>query len=213
MRTTITNDEFILAVEQVATELQAAQELLRELDAAMGDGDLGITMKLGFDGVRKVLPDLKGQDIGTIVTKTGLTFNSSAASTMGALLASAGMRAGREVKGKTEIDLSDLVRMAHAGVTGIRDRGKADVGDKTMLDTLVPWADALNRAAEEKKSLAEALAEALPAAERGMLSTRGMMPKAGRGSWLGERTKDVQDPGATASFLMIKSFSEYLMTH
>lgn len=211
MSAIITNEEFIVALEQVANDLQAAQELLRDLDAAMGDGDLGITMKLGFDGVRRVLPDLKQQDVGTIVTKAGLTFNSSAASTMGALLASACMRAGREVKGKMEIDLSDLARMAEAGVTGIRDRGKADVGDKTMLDTLVPWAEALREAALQGKALPEALALALPAAERGMLSTRGMLPKAGRGAWLGERTRDVQDPGATASYLMIKSFSEYLM--
>jgi len=213
MKNKITTEDVVRILEKMATDLQAAQEILRELDAAMGDGDLGVTMKLGFDGVRKVLPELRQQDIGTLVTRAGLTFNGAAASTMGALLASACMRAGREVKGKTEIGLSDFVRMAQAGVAAIRERGKADVGDKTMLDTLVPWVEALAQAKTEGKSLSEALSSALGVAEQGMLSTKSMMPKMGRAAWLGERTKDVQDPGATSSYLMIKSLSEYLTSN
>ena len=210
MRTTIHMEEAVQIIEKVAADLQSAQDHLRDLDAAMGDGDLGITMQLGFDGVLKGLPELKDQDIGTMLMKSGMTFNRSAASTMGALLATACMRAGKEVKGKTEIDLSDVVRMAQAGINGIRERGKADVGDKTMLDTLVPWAEALAQAESEGKSLPEALSVSRPAAEQGMLSTKGMMPKIGRASWLGERTKDVQDAGATSSYLMVKSLTEYL---
>jgi dihydroxyacetone kinase-like protein len=210
MKNTVTTEDVVRILEKMATDLQAAQEILRELDAAMGDGDLGVTMKLGFDGVRKALPELRQQDIGTLVTRAGLTFNGAAASTMGALLASACMRAGREVKGKTEIGLSDFVRMAQAGVAAIRERGKADVGDKTMLDTIVPWVEALAQAETEGKSFSEALSIALGVAEQGMLSTKSMMPKMGRAAWLGERTKDMQDPGATSSYLMIKSLSEYL---
>ena len=210
MRTTITRDEVVQIIQKMAVELQGAQELLRELDAAQGDGDLGVTMKLGFDAVLKVLPELKDQDIGALLTKSGLTFNSAAASTMGALLATACMRSGKEAKGQMELDLSDMARMANAGVNGLRERGKASVGDKTMLDTVVPWAETLTRAESEGKSMPEALQEALQAAKQGMLSTKGMVPKMGRAAWLGERTKEMQDAGATSSYLMLKALTDYL---
>ena len=100
--------------------------------------------------------------------------------------------------------------MVDAAVTAIRERGNANVGDKTMLDTIVPWAEALKKAAAEGKPLAEALSAALPDAERGMLNTRQMVSKIGRASCLGGRTKGLQDPGATACYLMIRSFTEHV---
>ena len=83
------------------------------------------------------------------------------------------------MKGKTEIGLSDVARMAQAGVNGIRERGKADVGDKTMLDAVVPWAEALERSEAEGKSLAEALSVALEAAEAGHAGYQGNGPEDG----------------------------------
>lgn len=212
MKATLTAQDMLHILEKMATDLEGAQDLLRDLDAAMGDGDHGVTMKLGFGGIRKALPELEQQDIGTIIGRAGMIFNSAAASTIGVLLASACLRAGREVKGKTEIDLADVARMANAGVQGVRERGKAEVGNKTMLDTLVPWANALVKAESEGRSLPEGLSEAEEAAKQGMLGTKDLMSKVGRGSWLGERTIGLQDPGATSTYLMIRSLTEYVST-
>ena len=133
----------------------------------MGDGDQGVTMAIGFGAIRKVLDSLRDQDIGTILTKSGLTFNGTAASTIGALLATACMRAGREAKGKHEIGLADLATMLAAAQTGIQERGKAQVGDKTVLDALAPTVTALQAAAAAGLPLPEALRRSLAAAEVG----------------------------------------------
>ncbi len=143
MRTTITGDDFIAILAKMADDLEAAKDYLTDLDSAVGDGDQGVTMTIGFRAIRKGLDALRGQDVGTIVMKSGMTFNGTAASTIGALLATAWMRAGREVRGKSEVGLADLVKMGEAAEAGLRERGKAEVGDKTVLDTVVPGVRAL----------------------------------------------------------------------
>src|SRR5512136_26159 len=114
MRTMISSADLLAILEQMATDMEAQKDYLCELDGAVGDGDQGVTMAIGFRAIRTGLAALQGQDIGTIITKSGLTFNGTAASTIGALLATACMRAGKEVKGRQEIGLADLVRMAVA---------------------------------------------------------------------------------------------------
>jgi dihydroxyacetone kinase-like protein len=210
MRTTISNSDLIAILEKMATDMEAQKDYLCELDGAMGDGDQGVTMAIGFGAVRKVLDSLRGQDIGAIITKCGLTFNGTAASTIGALLATACMRAGREGKGKTEIGLTDLARMLEAGQIGIQERGKAQVGDKTVLDALAPTVAALKTAADQGMPLAEALRQSLAAAEAGVQATIPMKSKMGRAAWIAERSVGHQDPGATSFSLMWKSAVEYL---
>lgn len=213
MRTAITNEDLLAVLRKMADELEAAKDFLCQLDAAVGDGDQGVTMAIGFRAVRSSLPALQGQDIGTIITKSGLTFNGSAASTIGALLATACMRAGREVKGRQEIGLADLVRMAVAAQAGIQERGKAQVGDKTVLDMLAPTVQALRTAADQGASLEEALKQSLEAAETGVKATIPLKSKVGRAAWLADRTLGHQDPGATSFYLMWKSAVEYLLFH
>ncbi len=210
MRTTITSDDLIAILERMADDLEAAKDFLCQLDGAVGDGDQGVTMAIGFRAIRGALEGLRGQDIGTIVTKSGLTFNGAAASTIGALLATACMRAGREAKGRQEIGLAEVARMAEAAETGIRERGKAEVGDKTVLDMLVPTVRALRAAADEGAPLAEGLTRSLAAAEDGVQSTIPLKSRIGRASWLADRTVGHQDPGATSFFLMWKSVVTYL---
>jgi len=195
---------------KMADDLSSRADDLRKLDAAIGDGDLGITITLGFGAVRKVLPEVEGQDIGSIIMRAGMAFNREAASTFGALFATGCMRAAREVRGSGEIGLAEVAAMVRAAAEGIRERGKADVGDKTMLDALVPVAEALSLAASMGASLGEALRQATEAAREGMLATAGLKSKVGRASWFSERTEGVQDPGATAVYYMMQSVSEYL---
>jgi len=176
----------------------------------MGDGDQGVTMAIGFGAIRKNLEALKDQDVGAIITKSGLIFNGTAASTIGALLATACMRAGREAKGKHEIGLADAAKMLEAAQIGIQERGKAQVGDKTVLDALAPTAAALKAAAEKGTPLPEALQQSLAAAEAGLKATIPMKSKIGRAAWIAERSVGHQDPGATSFYLMWKSAVEYL---
>jgi phosphoenolpyruvate---glycerone phosphotransferase subunit DhaL len=205
MRAKITHADVIATLQKMATDMEGQKDYLCQLDGAMGDGDQGITMAIGFRAIASGLEALKGQDIGTIITKSGLTFNGAAASTIGALFATACMRAGREVKGKEEIGLADLAKMFEAAFAGIQERGKAQVGDKTILDALAPAAKALRVAADSARPLPEALHTALAAAEEGMNATIPMKSRIGRASWIADRTIGHQDPGATSFYLMLKS--------
>lgn len=210
MRTTISSADVIAILEKMAADMEGQKDYLCALDGAVGDGDQGVTMAIGFRAIRSALAGLQGQDIGAIVAKSGLTFNGTAASTIGALFATACMRAGREVKGLQEIGLPDLVRMAEAAVTGVMERGKAEVGDKTVLDAMVPAVAALREAADQGLPLVEALARSLAAAEAGLQATIPLKSKMGRAAWLADRTVGHQDPGATSFFLMWKCAVEFL---
>ena len=210
MRTSITAEDFLAIFWKMADDLEAAKDQLNELDAAVGDGDQGVTMTIGFRAVRDALPGLRGQDVGTIVSRVGMAFNGKAASTIGALFATGCMRAGKEARGKQEINLTELAGMVAAALAGIKERGKAEVGDKTVLETLVPLSQALSAAAAEGLPLDAALRRSLAAAEDGMKSTIPLRSKIGRASWLADRTVGHQDPGATSFYLMWKSTVDYL---
>jgi dihydroxyacetone kinase-like protein len=210
MRTTITSADLLAILEKMATDMEAQKDYLCQLDGAVGDGDQGVTMAIGFRAVRGALATLQGQDIGTILTKSGLTFNGTAASTIGALLATACMRAGREAKGQHEIGLADLAKMLEAAQVGIQERGKAQVGDKTVLDALAPTVAALKTAAEKGTPLPEALKQSLAAADAGVKATIPLKSKMGRAAWIADRTEGHQDPGATSFYLMWQSAVEYL---
>ncbi len=210
MRSAITSADTLALLEHVATDMEGRKDELCALDAAVGDGDQGVTMAIGFRAIRKGLEALKGQDIGTILTKCGLTFNGAAASTIGALFASACLRAGREVKGRQEIGLAGVAQMLEAALLGIQERGKAQMGDKTVLDALGPAAAAAREAAQAGTALLDGLRQALAAAEAGVKATIPLKSKIGRAAWIAERTVGHQDPGATSFYLMFKSAVEYL---
>jgi dihydroxyacetone kinase phosphoprotein-dependent L subunit len=210
MRTTITNTELLALLQQMATDLIAQKDYLCELDGAMGDGDQGVTMAIGFGAIQTGLAALQDQDIGTILTKSGLAFNGTAASTIGALLATACLRAGRAVQGKQAIGVADLAAMAAAASAGIQERGKAQLGDKTVLDALIPVATALRAAATAGVGIEAALQAALAAAEAGVQATIPLKAQIGRAAWIAERSVGHQDPGATSFYLMLKSAVEYL---
>jgi dihydroxyacetone kinase len=180
---------------------------LNALDAVMGDGDLGVTMRLGCQAVLDDLAGLAGADVATICTRTGMAFNRAAASTMGALIATAGMRAGREAKGADAIDLALLARMVAAAEAGMRERGKAQRGEKTLLDALIPAAEALERAAAEDAGFKAAALQALQAARAGRDATIAMRATIGRARWAGERTVGQPDAGASALVIALEALA------
>jgi dihydroxyacetone kinase phosphoprotein-dependent L subunit len=207
MAETLTRDDVLAALRKLAADVTANAERLRELDAAIGDGDLGITVTLGFGAVVEGLEALADQDIATILLRSGMAFNRKAASTFGVLFATMMMRAAKEAKGLETLGIADLARMVQSAANGVIERGKAQLGDKTLLDALVPAAQSLQTAAEAGTPLAAALRAAASVAAKGAEATIEMKSKSGRSSWFAERTVGAQDPGATAIQTMFESLA------
>jgi len=195
---------------RVAGDMKGHVDRLRDLDAVMGDGDLGVTVGMGSDAMIAYLAAPDETDIGKMLVKCGMNVNKVNPSTFGTLQASAFMGAGKAVLNKTAITAVDLIAMGNGAIDGIKKRGKAEVGDKTMLDSLVPAVEAFQRSFYEKKDIIEALKAAVSAAEAGMLATDHMKAKFGRGSWRPDGTVGKRDGGATAFYFMIESFARHL---
>ena len=210
MRDSLDVKQFVQMMEQVLDSLVASAEELNRLDAAVGDGDLGITMTLGSKAVRGGLPTLEGQDIGTILTKSGMAFNTAAPSTMGALMAIGAMRAGKEAKGTPRLDLPLLAKMARAAEQGIMEKGGAQRGDKTLLDALGPAADSLEASSGAGKTLKDAVADSLAAARAGVEATIPLKAKSGRAAWITERTAGQPDPGATVIVRIWEAMADFV---
>lgn len=184
--------------------------ILRELDSKIGDGDLGITITRGMESVVSGLGELEGKPVSDQLARSGMAFNRAAASTFGVLFATAMMRGGAAVKGKEDAGESDIVAIGRAALQGLMDRGKAKLGDKTLLDALAPAIDAFEEARKSGKSLVEATDAAVAAAEAGTKATTDMRSKVSRASWVGERSIGVQDPGATAVMFMLQAAQRWV---
>ena len=204
----LTAQDMAYCLRQMSLELEKQKETLRELDARIGDGDLGVTIELGFRSIREGLPALEDVDCGALLTRSGMNFMRAASSTFGILLASCFMGAGKALSGQKAIGLADLAEAAEGAEQGLRARGKAEVGDKTMLDALAPAVQALKKASDAGKSFPEALDAAVWGAEAGMKSTVPLKSKHGRAAWQGDKTVGVQDAGATAVCMMVSSFAK-----
>lgn len=212
MREILTTEDVLPLAQKIAADLEAAYDEITALDAAMGDGDLGVTCRLGMNAVLEGLPELADASLDQVLLKSGMTFNSAGASTYGALVATAAMRAGKYAKdnGIAAWDLPAIIEGGKAAAEGIEQRGKASRGEKTMLDALWPAIEALEAAQAEGKSLAEAFADAAKAAEEGVESTKPLKAKYGRAAWLQDKTIGVQDPGATVVAIVVRSVAEYV---
>lgn len=206
----LTATDILSLLKEIAADFEGHSEELRQLDAVIGDGDLGVTVELGSKALREYLASPDESNIGQLLAKCGLQFNKASPSTFGTLLASAFMGAGKAVIGKERIEIEDLGLMADGAVDGIKKRGKAEVGDKTMLDCLVPAVEAFKKELAGDASPEVALTAALTAAEEGMKATIPMMSKHGRASWHREKTIGVQDAGATAMYYLIEPFVRHL---
>lgn len=182
---------------KLAELMVARKDELTELDAAIGDGDLGLTMTKGFAAVSEALAGFGETDVGKILSKAGATLAAAAPSTMGTLLATGLLRAGQAVLGRAGLDLAGLAQMLEAFVEGISARGKAKPGDKTILDSLYPALEALRGACEQQLSLVDGVAAAYQAAVQGLAATKEMVSQHGKAACFGERTLGRQDPGAT----------------
>ena len=196
--------DIVLAMAQVIIDNRA---YLSEIDGKIGDGDHGVNMAKGFGmAAQRITPgetSLSGSlDIlGTVLmTEIG--------GSMGPLYGIMFTEWSESISGLEFIDAEAFGKMLTAGLKGVESIGSAKVGDKTLLDTLVPALTAFNDANEGGKTFAEALAEMVSAAERGRDSTLDMVAKVGRSSRLGERSRGVLDAGATSCAVILKALGE-----
>ena len=210
MQPTLSSSDFIKIFSFMAGTMERQKEYLSELDGAIGDGDHGVNMAKCFREVKKKLPESEGKEVGVILKNIGMVVMNSVGGAMGALYGTLFLKMSKEAAGKMEVDLETLAQMFADGEKGIQEMGKANLGDKTLLDTLHPAIQALRGAKEQGKNLEEALALFSEAAQKGAKSTRDMMAKIGRSSRLGERTIGHQDAGATSCCFILSSFYQAL---
>ncbi len=191
------------ALTRVGTALKAQVDYLTSLDQAVGDGDMGYTLGKIADALIPYVANTPPTDLGRFLAGAGMVANKAGPSTMGTLLATALMRAGKAVMGKAELIPADLVAMFQAAEQGIQERGKAQLGDKTILDALHPAVEAFAAAINEGASVAAAGRRALAAAEAGRDAVTPLRSKMGRASWVGERTEGRIDPGCAALVVIL----------
>jgi dihydroxyacetone kinase-like protein len=182
-------------------------ELVR-LDTAIGDGDHGTNMDRGMRKVLEKVDGLEGEDIGATLKAVGMALVSSVGGAAGPLYGTLFLQMGTATAGRESLDLEGWTAALAAGANGVQTRGKAQRGDKTMLDALMPALEALQSAADDGAGLPEALARSAGAARAGMEATIPMEARKGRASYLGPRSVGHQDPGATSTHMLLQAAAE-----
>jgi dihydroxyacetone kinase-like protein len=205
---TVYRDDAIEWIKAVAGVIGENRDYLTQLDAAIGDADHGANMDRGFKAVLTKLPEFADKDIGTIFKTVGMTLLSTVGGAGGPLYGTFFLQAGMKSAGKMELSLDDWTLALKAAVDGVIMRGKAELGDKTMVDALTPAVEALEKAKSNGNSLATALQQSADAAKQGMLATIPLVARKGRASYLGPRSADHQDPGATSSYLILQAAAD-----
>ena len=208
-RMSLGHDDVVRWIRAFAAEVSANKEQLTQLDAAVGDGDHGINMDRGMSAVlAKLDATTEEQDIGALLKTVGMTLVSTVGGAGGPLYGTLFLQMGTAVSGKDELGPDDWAAALEAGIAGVQSRGKAEPGDKTMIDALIPGRDALRAALAGGANFEDALRQSADAAEQGMRDTIPLVARKGRASYLGERSAGHQDPGATSSHLLLEAAAE-----
>ncbi len=195
--------------ELASIVLNENKEYLTKLDSEIGDADHGFNMERGFNKVHNKIEEFSlNTDLGAIFKNMGMTLISSIGGASGPLYGTLFLQIGMATVSKTELTLKEFVDAVEKGVDGVKQRGRATVGDKTMIDVLDPVVELLKAAVAQNKTFEKAFAEMVETAEKGMKSTIPLIAKKGRASYLGERSAGHQDAGATSSYLILKCLKE-----
>ncbi|HJX67548.1 MAG TPA: dihydroxyacetone kinase subunit DhaL [Candidatus Limnocylindrales bacterium] len=195
-------------IRHFAAVIAENKQYLTELDSAIGDADHGINMDRGFQAVLPKLDSQPSGDIGAAFKTVGSTLISTVGGASGPLYGTFFLQLGIATTGRSSIDLAQWLTGLAAATAAIQRLGKAEPGDKTMLDALIPARDALSRALSDGASPAKALDDTVGAAEEGMRATIPLVARKGRASYLGERSAGHQDPGATSLYLLLRAAAD-----
>ena len=201
-------DDVVRMIRAFSATIAENKTYLTELDSAIGDADHGINMDRGFQAVLAKIDTIPPGDVGSLFKAVGMTLVSTVGGAGGPLYGTLFLQLGTATAGKAEITPEDWTAALTAAVQGVQARGKAELHDKTMVDALVPARDAFAEAVAEGAPFGEALGRSAAAGEEGMKGTIPLVARKGRASYLGERSAGHQDPGATSSFLLLKTIAE-----
>ena len=197
--------------ESIAKVFVEKKDELCAMDANMGDGDLGLTMSKGYSA----MPDLIRENtvennIGKTLFKAGMKMSSVVPSTMGTLMASGIMEAGKSLNEKDKIEAADLAVFFESFAEGIKKRGKCEVGDRTIYDALSVAGDRAKESVNENSTLFDVANAALKGAQEGVEATKDMLPKFGKAAVFSAKAKGIADQGAVAGYLMVKGVCLFL---
>ena len=194
-------------MRRFAAEMEEHRQELVRLDTAIGDGDHGTNMDRGMRAALAKLDSQEQADAGAVLKAVAMALVSKVGGAAGPLYGTLFLQLGSAIAGRDEVDLEAWAAAWRKALAGVQARGKAESGDKTMVDALLPAVEALEGASE----LDPALADARTAAEQGMRDTIPLVARRGRASYLGERSAGHQDPGATSTYYLYKSAAEALV--
>ncbi len=199
--------DLVRFLEVFAARIRAAKDELTELDSAIGDADHGINMDRGMTAVGEILPGLRDGDAGTLMKTVGMKLISTVGGASGPLYGTFFLRLGTSFGTATELSPAGLGAGLRAGLEGVIARGKAELGDKTMVDAMTPAVAAFEGAGDD---LPAALQAAGDASATGRDSVTPVVARKGRASYLGERSANHQDPGATSTTILFESLRDAL---
>jgi dihydroxyacetone kinase-like protein len=205
MASSISYGEMVAWIHRFAAVITEQREYLTRLDTAVGDADHGTNMDRGMRAAFERVDALDGDDISAALKGVGMALVSKVGGAAGPLYGTMFLQMANAAGDGSEVDLAGWTQMLEAGLKGVQMRGKAEPGDKTMVDALTPAVEALQRAQEDGAELTAALERSAQAAREGMEKTVPMVARKGRASYLGERSAGHQDPGATSSYLLLQA--------
>lgn len=206
----MTNDlgrvEHVVGV--VADTCLANEKYFGDLDSVVGDGDFGFSLARGFENVKAQWDTLDRTDVGTFLQKLAVVITGRVGGTSGPIWGTAFLRAGGVAKGKVELTGDDVVAMLRAAIEGIKARGGASLGEKTLLDALVPMTDTIEQRLAAGDAPAEVAKAAAVTARTAAEATKELEAKRGRASYTGERSIGSVDPGAIAVAVLAEKVAE-----
>ena len=206
MAGSLTDAEFV--VRSLTQTVIDNESYFGELDAVVGDGDFGYSLARGFEVVAENWDDYDRTDAGVFLTKIAMAISGWMGGTSGPIWGTAMLRMGSSLKGKEEFTATDVVAGLRAAVAGIQARGKAELGEKTLLDALVPAIDTLEQQIAAGVSSAEAVAMMAAAARKAADDTAQLQARRGRASYTGERSIGSVDAGAMAVAVILERLAE-----
>jgi len=199
------------AEQLVRTIAQTAldnEKYFSDLDAVVGDGDFGYSLARGFGKLMEGWDAMEYADVGGLLKKTAMTLSSRIGGTSGPIWGTAFLRAGSALADKPDPSGEDVVAALRASIEGIKQRGNSDLGDKTLLDSLIPAVDTLEQELSAGKPATKAITAAAATARAAAEATKTMLAKRGRASYTGERSQDSVDAGAMGVAVIFESVSK-----
>jgi dihydroxyacetone kinase len=191
-------DNIISLVNNMADTIIANEVYFCELDSVAGDGDFGMSVAKGFKQLKLEWDGIEKDDIGAFLKGCGMIITEYCGGASGPIWGSAFRSAAKYASGKSELNLSELAQLMQSAVDGIQKRGGAKLGDKTLLDALIPTVESLKNSAQEGEDMLAAMKKGAQAAVEGAEKTKQMVATKGRASYVGERSVNYPDAGAVA---------------